>query len=129
MYHCALDHKAQQCDLARLPLSLSSYHSVFHSPYLMVTMVTTQRILKTSIYCIMRKIRIKIEKTLAVLMCFPPTLPMSESQACMMEMRAFTEQVRKMVILQESFKGTISKQHGTANLKWWQDCAILCFLC
>lgn len=52
-----------------------------------------------SIYCIMRKIKIKIEKTLAVLMCFPPTLPMSESQACMMEMRAFTKHVRKMMVL------------------------------
>lgn len=41
------------------------------------------------------RILIEIEKTLAVPACFPPTLPVCESQSCLMEKRAFTEQVRK----------------------------------
>lgn len=63
--------------------------------------MTTHIKSKHILYNEKKKLKLRLRKLLAVLMRAPPTLPMSESEAGMMEMRAFTEQVRKMVVLQK----------------------------
>ena len=55
-----------------------------------------------------KNLKLRLRKLWLYLCASPPTSPMSESQACMIEMRAFTEQVRKTVVLRASFKGSIS---------------------
>lgn len=101
MNHCALFlHPKLSPPLSFIVLSFISLHSPWR---LCGSDLKRRHILYNK-----RNLKLRLRKLWLYLCASPPTSPMSESQACMIEMRAFTEQVRKTVVQRAPFKGSIS---------------------